>query len=208
MKLRNIILALFLIITLHSGCNFSAAEMSNYEIAQIKRKYSKRVINYFYEIAYYQDYKGKRDKLAKWDRDVEVYLEGTLWRHDSLYIDRAIKEINTLNLPIEVSLTDDKAAANLYVYFGNFDYLENKLDLKDYKKFRGIGVVRGSLPVLVGIANNARSYAELSTSDQEMMRESIILEELSQTLGLYGDSWKYPESIFFEGKKKVVHFNE
>ncbi len=189
-------------------CKSQNKQISEFNLAKIKQQYSIKAINYFYETVFFQDYVGPNDALSKWKNDIWIRWEGELWPCDSLYVKQAVKQINDLDLPINLRITKDTILSNLIVYFGNFNYLERKLKLNNYHKFIGIGRTHEQNNEIdsakVGIANNARSYEKLSTSDRSILRQSVILEEIAQTLGVEGDSWAYHNSMFFEGKNKVV----
>ncbi|MDQ3536103.1 MAG: DUF2927 domain-containing protein [Bacteroidota bacterium] len=182
----------------------------------LKQKYSAEVINYFYETVFSQDYIGPRnflrDVLVKWENDIQISVEGELWPNDSLYIIKAVEQLNALNLPIKLHITEDTTQANLKVYFGNNKYLEKKLNYKEHL----LGLGRFSIPdhvstiklAKVGIVNNTRIYAKLNTSESALVRQSIILEEITQSLGVIGDSWEIYNSVFFEGPKIATNLYE
>jgi len=189
-------------------CKSNRDEMSDLEVARIKQTYSAEVINYFYETVFFQDYVGVKRSLSKWENDVWIYLEGTLWARDSLDVVQVVQDINHLNLPIKLYLTNDESRANLVVYFGDFDYLKGKLAIRRFTAFRGKGKITENshsiVSAIVGVANNAMSYANLSPKDSAIMRQSILVEEIAQSLGVLGDSWMDYYSTFFEGKKNVL----
>jgi hypothetical protein len=39
-------------------------------------------------------------------------------------------------------------------------------------------------------------------------QKHLLREELTQSLGLLNDSWKYPESIFYQGWTTTTEFTE
>lgn len=177
----------------------------------LKNKYSVEGINYFYETVFYEDYAGPLDKLSKWESDIWICLEGSQWECDSSFVKSAIMQINNLHLPIKLHLTEDSSLTNLIIHFGDYSYLEQKLNLDEYNLFRGIGVIPDHSIYIksakIGIANNAESYSLLSRSDSLRARQSTILEEISQALGIPGDSWSYKNSIFYEGMEHVVNLS-
>ncbi|MDQ3535555.1 MAG: DUF2927 domain-containing protein [Bacteroidota bacterium] len=178
----------------------------------LKQKYSSEAINYFYETAFYKDDVGPIDSLLKWKDNIWIGLEGELWPNDSLYVIKALEQLNALNLPIKLYITKDTSLINLVVYFGDFKYLEKKLNIKKYLLFLGTGNVsytsNGEFIAKVAIANNAKSYAKVSTLDSAILRQDVILEEITQTLGIIGDSWKNYNSIFYEGRNKALNLDE
>lgn len=179
----------------------------------LKTKYSVDVINYFYEVVFYQDYVSPTNFLYKWKDNIWISMEGELWPEDSLYVNNAITQLNALEIPIKLQITRDTLKANLRMYFGSFTYLEEKLDIKSYPMFRGYGHISYDSFTIksghIGIANNSSVYSRIQTkSDTLMIRKSIILQELAQTLGVVGDSWLRHKSSFFEGVNKAPCLSE
>ncbi|BDD12122.1 hypothetical protein FUAX_45540 (plasmid) [Fulvitalea axinellae] len=172
-------------------------------LKDLKNRYSKEAINYFYETAFYQDYVGRQERLIKWKDHIFVNSLGDLWPGDSIIIQNTITSINALDLPIKLQLTEDSSLVNTPIYFGEQKELERILNLTSSRYFQGAGLLSKESDVInqtkIGISNNATSYKTCSISDSATIRNSIILEELSNSLGIVGDSWRYKESIFFEG---------
>jgi hypothetical protein len=46
------------------------------------------------------------------------------------------------------------------------------------------------------------------TGNDTQAQRSILREELTQSLGLYNDSWKYPNSIFYQGGNDVTEYSD
>ena len=111
---------------------------------------------------------------------------------DKDHVLNAIDQLNALNLPVRLFLTEDRQLANVPVWFGTRkdlalnDHNWGRFDLTiNNKGFITKGKIRIATP----------SAGESSTSKR---RGSVILEEITQTLGVIGDSYAYPLSIFYE----------
>lgn len=203
------------ILTLAVVCGYScksfSAKPSARDIAQLTEKYSAETINYFYETVYYQDYKGPVEKLRKWNSDILIHIDGELWPNDLEYVESVIAQLNELELPIKLRWAPTEAEANLFLYFGDYEYLENQLELDDYVKFVGIGKIDGPNSRIskgrVGFANEATRYSAPGV-DTTRIRQAVILEEISQMLGVCGDSWSDSRSVFFEGHNDVPELSE
>jgi hypothetical protein len=150
--------------------------------------------------------------MLKWTDNVFISVEGDLWPNDSAYVRGVVSQLQSLNLPLRITITNDTVAANLRVFFGDYNYLEKKLALKNYIPFLGIGELSEYRPDIklakVGIANNANTYKRLNSSDSSRIRQSYITEEITQCFGLIADSWFNYNSIFFEGKKLRLQLHE
>lgn len=196
---------------LSGGCINGNHPIETIQLDKIKKNYSPEVINYFYEIAFYQDYVGPIQYLSKWKNDIKIGISGDLWVSDKFFVQESISQINQLNLPIKLLITADTTEADLMVYFGDNKNLRQKLNIKSDRMFKGIGTYPSDYIIRtakIGIANDAKSYHSLDSSNRMMIRQSIILEEIVQILGLPGDSWMYPNSVFFEGKHKDLVINK
>jgi hypothetical protein len=207
-KIARFLAGIFVSVTVMGGCNNNPQKISNAQLKDLKNKYSAEEVNYFYETVFYQDFKGIKPALSKWKEDLRVCMQGTGWAGDSAYVKDALKQINALQLPVRLTLTNDVANANVLIHFGDQKYLNEKLGSDPLVTFRGIGkldqIPGGGLMAMIGISNDAVSYKNLDTADQHLIRQSTILEEITQILGVTGDSWKDYRSIFFEGTKNII----
>lgn len=183
----------------HSSCH-------RFNPQDLKDKYSAEVINYFYETVFYFDLEGRKENLEKWNKDIYYYLVGDYTENDIGNLQTVVSQLKSLQLPINFHLTSDSLTANLFVHFGNTLYIEEIMGSKNqiYYPFAGIArSFRGKSSYrekgLVGIPNDARTYKRVNREDSIKLRYLILLEEITQTLGVSGDSWHYPNSIFFEG---------
>ncbi len=183
-----------------SQCHTKHEGINEIDLRKLKDTYSVEAINYFYETVFYQDNVGVRDTALKWEKDIWIQIEGTLWPNDSLYVRDAVEELNNLNLPIKLHITNDTAVVNMKVYFGDCDYLKEKVArLPERALGGGFSTETTSIQsASVAITNNAPRYYR-SFVDSTQFRKAVILEEITQGLGVIGDSWLNYHSLFFEG---------
>lgn len=204
---RNIlkIMCFVIIMILTQSCN--------YNLENLKQKYSVETINYFYETVFFQDNSGKMDKISKWNKDIYIHIEGDFSTNDITTIKTTISQLDSLQLPINMYLTSDSLLANVFVHYGDYAYLEEKIGLKNrnYEPFVGAGRILDYNPyielAIIGFANDARKYKRINEPDSIKLRHAITLEEITQCLGIIGDSWHYPNSVFFEGGISVSSLN-
>jgi len=196
------IFLIFLASGFFSQCKSSENNISKSDLTRLKQTYSSEAINYFYDTGYCLDGVGTSEFVSKWNKDIQIYLEGELWPNDSIYVKKAIAEINELNLSVKLFLTNDTSLANIKMYFGNYEYLEQKMGSQN-RNFFGTGIIPYYTSYIecsrIGIANITQGYFNMNTSDRLETRQSIILEEISNSLGITGDSWLHYKSLFFEG---------
>ena len=190
------VLHLILIILLIQSCRPT--------VKDLKQKYSAEAINYFYETAFLEDDKGKRKSISRWNKNIYIYSSGNVSTDDIFYTKNAIAQLDSLQLPIGIYLTTDSLIADIHIYFGDYQYLRKKgIEDRDSGFFVGMGIIIRKFYIesaIVGISSDAPEYKKMNNADSIKLRQSVILEEITQCLGITGDSWLYPDhSIFYEG---------
>ena len=175
-------------------------------VQDLKKKYSVEVINFFYETAFFEDGVGRREEIGKWNKDIYIYLPETFHYNDILNIKDVIAHIDSLRLPIKVYQTSDSTIANMFIYFGDYLYLKMK-GFNNPRNPDAMGSIKNNFEsAIVGIPSNAGIYKRINKTDSIKFRQVALLEEITQCLGITGDSWHYPNSIFFEGGFYISNF--
>ncbi len=188
-------LSLILLILL-SGCD----SLLDYK-KELNNKYTIEELNYFYEVAFHSEVRSNQaERLSKWGEDILLYMEGDTLEGDMEGVRNAINEINRLQLPLKLKLTDDKTMANLHVFFGN----QHQLGLEENVWGEGI------FTEINGVINQAevKILTVPSVTTRGNGRNNIILEEITQILGIRGDSFAYPLSVFYEYTNYTAHLEE
>ncbi|MPR33117.1 DUF2927 domain-containing protein [Salmonirosea aquatica] len=185
--------------------------ISSQNVAMLKSKYDAETINYFYETVFHADYnKSKRNYISKWKSNPKILIMGNPSADEINYVNEVITEINGLNLSIKCSIGTLRDSSLIKVYFGNFtkmnEFLESDNNLAsniDTTADAGTGILvdyDGEIKkASVGIF-----YAKEDTN--HLMRKKLVLEEIIQTLGVIGDSYTYPSSLFFEKDNPEKYF--
>ena len=151
-----------------------------------------RAMEYLSEIGFGVEYGSAAPVLHKWTHDVRIKVHGSPTEADLQTVERVVSDLNFMVGEIKLELVDE--APNLEVYFSpesHFSDIEPTYVPTNLGFFRvwfdGEGVIeRGR----VLIAADGTTQAE---------RTHLIREELTQSLGLFKDSWQYSDSIFYEG---------
>jgi hypothetical protein len=209
MKKRIILFGLFLLILNASSCNSEKNDLNKLK-SEIYSKYSSAEINYFYETAFNRDYESRSLKeinkdisLFKWGEDIYIKLNGDYAFEDSMAVLHVCKYINSLRLPVKIEIASKEFSRriNMNINFYPLDTLRSKgLYSKDLKR---IGA-KGSLFEFFG-----KPHVSISIPTDvfdENLKKSAIMEEIVQSLGLFGDSYTYPNSIFYEGVNFTTEF--
>lgn len=152
--------------------------------------YTEAELSYFAEIAFGAEFGGSANRLLhRWESDPSIHVHGTPSADDELRLTEVIEEINALTRGVRLQRTD--GAGNIDLYFvpqadfplyepnyvpGNSGFVWVWWDERQH-------ITRARIMVASDISPEGRSH--------------VIREELTQSLGLLGDSQKYPESIFY-----------
>lgn len=190
-------------------CSLSCTERM-LDTEEVIDEYGPEVINYFYETAFYMDWKASIDEGWKWEEDIHISLHGTLMEHDSLFVHETLAEINSMNLPRSISLVSYPEKSNVKMFFGPREYIANSINFADNDYFIGRTIVKktdGRISAKIGIVDT-KSYPEMDSTSVSFLRKTTILEEIAQSLGIPGDSFTYYNSRFFQERNKVGGLSE
>lgn len=204
-KIQLVFLAVCVLSPLLSGClKTNDDEISTENLAILKSKYGGEVINYFYETVFHEDFKeSKSDNISKWKTNPKIVLVGNPSSIEIGYVKKAILEVNKLNLPIKCSLGNATDSSSISIFFGDANQVGVYLKLGSLEEDK-IDDVSGH----TGIAHSVSYDGEISKANigicytkndtTQSVREKVVLEEIIQSLGVVGDSYTYPGSLFFE----------
>ena len=149
-------------------------------------------IAYLTEIGFGVEYGSSSTVLHKWTTDVNLRMYGSPTPTDVATLTQVVTELNELIRGIELTLNDGPADVEVhFVPESQFQSIEPHYQPVNYGFFRvwwdhGGAIYRGRILVASeGITQQERSH--------------LIREEITQSLGLFRDSWRYPDSIFYQG---------
>jgi len=157
---------------------------------------------YYNEIAGKAEYGDTSHVLAKWKNDVKIYFDFENSDTIKKYTKEVIKDLNDLIDPITISVVDNKSDANLFVYCGSFDEYKKKYNILIEGRFLGFTCTNFYSTTIY------RGYVFINKKLRGDELKSVIREEITQSFGFANDSWKYPESIFFQGSNLNTKFSE
>jgi len=192
----------FLIIFIMSNISFSQTE---------------EIDEYFYEVAYKSEF-NQKIYSKKWNSDVKIYICD--YKNDNKYEDslnktmdtlknetiKIISELNDIVGSINFTLVEDSLLANFYIFLGSSNWYNKVVPqtIPYTKGNYGLGWVILKNNIIV------RSYVFVDTYRISTIKEKkhLLREEITQSLGLFNDSWKYPTSIFYQGWTDVIEYSE
>jgi hypothetical protein len=186
-----------------------------------RRAFTSEEINYFLEVALKSEFGDTNPTIKKWDGDINIKVYGTPTAEDLSTLQSVIDELNifTTQSGIRVQL----------VSAGGFQpkspsHLNNRpsagdsnLELYFVPESQFAQYEPNYQPVNMGFfwtwwnGNNAinRSKVLISTVGiTQKERSHLIREELTQSLGLMGDSYHYQDSIFYQDWTDTEYYSE
>lgn len=179
MRLQSLYICLVILLFTLESCNEKCIDIN----PKIKNKYSDSLINYFYDVVYYGDLGLSSVTVAKWTDSVFVYLQDPK-NFEIENAQHAIQTLNGLDIPIRYKITSDKKKAKIKVVYTD-GHTQKRLAEVWINKF-------------MGKITSAKIKVHYRQNDD--VSRGIILEELIQSLGVLGDNYKYPRSIFYNEK--------
>lgn len=154
--------------------------------------YAAMVLDYLSDVGFGQEYGSASSVLHKWTRDVTLRVYGTPTAIDLITLDETVAELNRLLTGVQVRRTDGPAdLKNYFAPEARFSTIEPRYVPRNLGFFRVWWDDQGA------IYKGRILVASEEITQRE--RSHLIREELTQSLGLFQDSWQYPDSIFYQG---------
>jgi hypothetical protein len=165
-----------------------------------KTKYSQETVEYFDEIAMGTEDGRRYDHVTRYTTDVKIYMEG----HQPQYIvdelNSIVSELNSIINTIDVQVTNSKSDANMIISIGSLDKIKN-----EYPVFKNTIYENANAGFGIG-TNYSNVFLNTNNIRSAQHAKHVLREELTQAMGLTNDSYKYPESVFYEGVSEVTEY--
>lgn len=172
----------------------TAGESIGIATITIRLKVSDVIISYFKDVALGFELGNSSEITRKWGSQMKIYVAGTTNSTLMAKLERSINDINTLATDgFSIALVSSQSQSNTYFYFGTKSEYESLFPGTDVGTNWGLFNVWWNSDVI----NQARIFVD-TERPSIAQQESLILEELTQALGLGKDSPKYTNSIFYE----------
>ncbi|MEO0969069.1 MAG: DUF2927 domain-containing protein [Cyanobacteria bacterium J06639_18] len=155
------------------------------------KRYTLEEINYFLEVALGAEFSSGSNLIRKWDRDLRIKIIGSPTPEDLNTLKSVIYELNNLVSGIKLSIVDDKPNVKIhFVPVSQFQRYEPNYQPGNY----GYAWTNWNQNNTINSANILIASAGVNQKE----RSHLIREELTQSLGLLRDSYKYKNSIFYQ----------
>ena len=175
-----------------AGARAAAAIARSAPSPAVASHYSATDLDYFAEVALGAEYGASAKVVRKWAGDVLVQVFGSASVEDVAALDAVLADLRPLMPGRRIERVDE--GGNLEVHFApedRFADIDPNYQATNYGFF---WVWWGGDNLLL------RSRVLISTTDiSQEARAHLIREEVTQSLGMMNDSWRYPESIYYQG---------
>lgn len=172
-------------------------------IEEVEIKYSQETIDYFNEIANKSEY-NKNYTPKKWKKNIKIFVKGEKPKHLMGELNRVVYEINELISDINLEIVSYESESNYIVFFGGQKGF-NKLypySIPYTEQNYGLFMISGNKDEFTSGCMYVDIYRTTSTEAEK----HLLREELTQSLGLPNDSYKYPESIFYKRWSETTEY--
>lgn len=165
-----------------------------------QREYTSEQISYFLEIAMGAEYVQSGSKVRKWQGDVRIQAFGAPTSADLETLRTVINEINDLtagNIRLQLVSRNPNVTVR-FVPEWQFKRYEPNYDPINYGFF------------WTQWNNNTIDRANILITTQgvtQKERSHLIREELTQALGLMKDSYRYPDSMFYQPWTDITQYS-
>ena len=189
---KHYFLPIIFLYVLITSCSSDDDILGQFELTE----YELEVVDYFKEIALGFEGGNSSEVTRKWGSTMSVYLGGDLTTSLIEKMDSTVFRINQLATDgFQIEIVTDPNVSNCYVFYGTeSDYL-NIFPEDEGRLGPNFAVFR------VWWNNNFINRARILIATDRATpeeQESLLLEELTQSLGFGKDSPRYPNSIFYE----------
>lgn len=158
-----------------------------------EKVYSEEAKEYFREITLKTEFDGDRKNAFVWTTDMKIFVDGQKSEYLMNELRKIVAELNVIIDPINIKIVSNKSESNYIVYFGSHTDFKAKYKLYSPQRLdNNWGYFEVS-------SNSGKMYVDLVRNGDVESHKHLLREELTQSLGLFNDSWDYPESIFYQG---------
>ena len=158
-------------------------------------------MDYYKEICLRDEYGGV-NKAFKWKRDVKIYVHGSCPQYMMDELDKIVKDLNEIINTIEIKIVKNRSEANTFIFLGSKEGFKTLYPQIQEENLRGNWGYFEVYP-----SSGSVMYVEMvGSGDDTISQKSILREELTQSLGFFNDSEKYPESIFYQNSNSNTEY--
>lgn len=165
------------------------------------------VKDYFKEVALGSEFGEDEKVIKKWNENVKIYVKGDIQPHLDKELNTVINELNSLIKTIRIERVYNKREANCEVFLGTAD------EFISHMGSRAKNLVKSNKGLFF-VNYNKKGELYKATVFVDTFRASVIAqrhllrEELTQSLGLMNDSYKYKDSMFYQPWSTTQNYSD
>ena len=151
---------------------------------------------YFKDVTLRSEFGTDINRIRKWRIDVNYFVSGEPGAQLRAELDRIVAELNSM-IDVELIEVDNEADSNFHIFFGSGeDYAANIQPGAE-------ALVEGNWGLFWAYWNDnyeligASMYVDMFRTFGITDQSHLLREELTQALGMWNDTAKYPDSIFY-----------
>ena len=159
-------------------------------------KYSDESVKYFNSVATKSEFSSGKFQPHKWRKDMKIYVKGDKPDYLINELTSIVDELNDIIRTINIRVVNNESESNFVIFFGNQsgynEICSSSIGLTEHNY--GLFVVSGGNSI-----GGGSMYVDTERSSTMSAKKHLLREELTQSLGLFNDTYDYPESIFYQG---------
>jgi hypothetical protein len=164
-------------------------------------------VSYFNELVFGAEFGSSNQKIKKWAKDINIFVAGNPSKHLNSELDFLITEINGLINNIKLIRVKTVEESNYLIYFGKGE---------NYAKFEPNATSKveenwGLFWVYWNAENElykGSMYVDIERVVSHRAQKHLLREELTQSLGIMNDSYRYRDSIFYQKWTQTTHYSD
>ncbi len=162
----------------------------------------------FLDICFGNEFGEPYERIRKWGEDIRIFVPEPMPELEE-ELNNIVAEINQLSETTQLSIVQDKDAANLIAFFGRkivyaLQYEPSAMDLIDTNN--GLFSVRWNTGTYLISGGSICVDTERETNLDCL--KHLLREELTQALGMMNDTDAYEESIFYSTYTCGIQYSE
>jgi hypothetical protein len=159
-------------------------------------KYSDESVKYFNSVATKSEFSSGKFQPHRWRKDMKIYVKGDKPDYLMNELTKIVGELNDIINPINIKVVNDEDESNFVIFFGGQSGYNKicspSIGLTEHNY--GLFVVDGGVSI-----GGGSMYVDTERSSTISAKKHLLREELTQSLGLFNDTYDYPNSIFYQG---------
>jgi hypothetical protein len=159
-------------------------------------KYSDESVKYFNSVATKSEFSSGKFKPHRWRKDMKIYVKGDKPDYLMNELNKIVGELNDIINTINIKVVNSESESNFVIFFGGQsgynEICSTSIGLTEHNY--GLFVVDGGVSI-----GGGSMYVDTERSSTTSAKKHLLREELTQSFGLFNDTYDYPNSIFYQG---------